>query len=196
MLHHLAEGGSAGFVMASGELSNGETARIAVRKALIESDFVDCVVQLSAKLFANTQVPCSLWFLSKNRSGTHGFRKRSGEVLFIDGRSFGSLIDGSRKQKDLSPDEVQLIASVYQQFRRHDSPDEAPGFAAVATHAQIAENRYALTPGRYVGTGESLDADEPFDDRFPALVQRLDEEFAEASALELQVRLALTRVRS
>lgn len=68
-LHHLKENGTAGFVMATGELSNGETARLAVRKALIEAGYVDAVVQLSGQLFANTQIPCGLWFLSKGRSG-------------------------------------------------------------------------------------------------------------------------------
>ena len=70
MLHflsHLKDGGTAGFVMATGELSNGETARLEVRKALVEQDYVDCIVQLTGQLFANTQIPCSLWFLSKNR---------------------------------------------------------------------------------------------------------------------------------
>ena len=69
-LYHLTEGGTAGFVMATGELSNSETARLEVRKALVENDYVDCIVQLSGQLFANTQIPCALWFLSKNRDGT------------------------------------------------------------------------------------------------------------------------------
>jgi type I restriction enzyme M protein len=60
MLHflsHLKDGGTAGFVMATGELSNGETARLEVRKALVEQDHVDCIVQLAGQLFANTQIP-------------------------------------------------------------------------------------------------------------------------------------------
>lgn len=88
MLHflsHLKDGGTAGFVMGTGELSNGETARLEVRKALVEQDYVDCIVQLPGQLFANTQIPCSLWFLSKSRRGANGYRVRSGEVLFIDG---------------------------------------------------------------------------------------------------------------
>jgi type I restriction enzyme M protein len=89
-LYHLKEGGTAGFVMATGELSNSELARLEVRKALIEEDYVDCIVQLTGQLFANTQIPCSLWFLSKSRKGGGGFRKRTGEVLFIDGLKLGT----------------------------------------------------------------------------------------------------------
>jgi type I restriction enzyme M protein len=97
--------------MATGELSNSETARLEVRMALVENDFVDCIVQLSGRLFANTQIPCALWFLSRNRIGTGGFRKRNGEILFIDGRKLGALIPGSRKQKQLSAEEVERMAA-------------------------------------------------------------------------------------
>ena len=72
MLHflsHLKDGGTAGFVMATGELSNGETARLEVRKALVDHDYVDCIVQLTGQLFANTQIPCSLWFLVEEPHG-------------------------------------------------------------------------------------------------------------------------------
>lgn len=190
-LHHLKEGGSAGFVMATGELSNGETARLGVRKALVDADHVDCVVQLSGQLFANTQIPCALWFLSKNRGGKKGYRKRKGEVLFIDGRKLGTLIEGSRKQKALSAEEVERIAAVYREFKRERAPETVPGFAAVARIEEIAEHRYALTPGRYVGNKEALDEDEPFEERFPALLERLDAQFKEARRLEKKVREAL-----
>lgn len=193
-LHHLKEGGSAGFVMATGELSNGETARLAVRKALVDADYVDCVVQLSGQLFANTQIPCALWFLSKNRGGMKGYRKRKGEVLFVDGRKFGALIDGSRKQKALSVEEVERISAVYREFKRERAPDNVPGFAAVATRAEIIEHHYALTPGRYVGNEEADDEDEPFEERFPALLNRLDEQFEAARRLEEVVRRALAEV--
>lgn len=193
-LHHLKEGGTAGFVMATGELSNGETARLAVRKALLEADYVDCIVQLSGQLFANTQIPCCLWFLSKDRTGSGDLRKRSGEVLFIDARKLGALIEGSRKQKRLSADEVQRIAAVYREFRREGAPETVPGFCAVAPLDEIAEHRYALTPGRYVGNEEALDEDEPFEERFPALLKRLDEQLLEARRLENAVRSALREV--
>jgi type I restriction enzyme M protein len=132
-LHHLNQSGTAGFVMATGELSNGETARLQVRQALVERNYVDCIVQLSGQLFANTQIPCALWFLSKNRDGTGGFRQRQEEILFIDARKLGTLIPGSRKQKALSDEEIERIASVYRQYRREGRPDEVAGFCKVAT---------------------------------------------------------------
>lgn len=187
-LHHLKPSGTAGFVMATGELSNSETNRLEVRKALIEQGYVDCIVQLTGQLFANTQIPCCLWFLSKNRDGkTAGFRARKDEILFLDGRKLGTLIPGSRKQKQLSDDELNRLALAYRQYRRKSRPDDVPGFCKVATLAEIREHNYALTPGRYVGAEDLDDDDEPFEDRLPNLVATIKQQFAESSKLEQEI---------
>jgi len=187
MLHflsHLKDGGTAGFVMATGELSNGELARLEVRKALIEQDYVDCIVQLTGQLFANTPIPCSLWFLSKNRNGSNAFRKRTGEVLFIDGRKLGVLIPDSRKQKELAVDEVERIAGVYREFRRRHSPETQVGFCAVVPTSRIIENRYALTAGRYVGTPDAEEGDEPMEQHLSRLSDVIKEQFAQSERLQ------------
>lgn len=200
-LHHLRDpdgkkhvGGSAGFVMATGELSNSEISRLEVRRALVDLGFVDCIVQLTGQLFANTQIPCCLWFMSKNRAGGGGFRARKNEILFIDGRKLGTLIPGSRKQKQLSPEEIEKIAAAYREFKRNGVPAEVAGFCKAATLDEIREHNYALTPGRYVGAAESDDPDEPFEDRFPHLAATLDEQFKQSAALEKQIRASLAEV--
>jgi type I restriction enzyme M protein len=193
-LYHLKEGGSAGFVMATGELSNSETARLEVRKNLIEQGYVDCVVQLTGQLFANTQIPCALWFLSKNRNGEGGMRARRNEILFIDGRKLGTLIPGSRKQKQLSDEEIESIAAVYREYRRTGVPDEAAGFCRVATLDEVRGHNYALTPGRYVGAEEIEDEDLPFEDKFPQLVSKLEAQFIKSAELENAIRQSLAEV--
>lgn len=187
-LYHLKEGGTAGFVMATGELSTSEIARLEVRRNLVELDYVDCIVQLTGQLFANTQIPCSLWFLSKNRKGTHGYRKRTGEVLFIDGRKLGALILGSRKQKELAVEEIEKMAAVYRTFKREGRPEAIPGFCGVATLDEIKEHGYVLTPGRYVGSEDVEDDGEEFGDKMARLTATLEEQFAESARLETEIR--------
>jgi type I restriction enzyme M protein len=184
-------GGTAGFVMATGELSNSETARLAVRKALVEGNYVDCIVTLTGQLFANTQIPCGLWFLSKNRHGGHGQRKRNGEVLFLDGRKLGTLIPGSRKQKQLTPEDIERLAAAYRQFKSECAPDAVPGLCAVATLDKIREYHYALTPGRYVGASDDGEEDEPFEERFPKLRAQLLVELGAATELHSEIQSAL-----
>ena len=195
-LYHLKPTGTAGFVMATGELSNGETARLAVRKALVDADLVDCVVQLTGQLFANTQIPCCLWVLARNRAGTGKTRKRTGEILFLDGRKLGALIPGSRKQKQLSDAEVERLASAYRQFRLSGVPASDPGFCRVATLEEVQGHGYALTPGRYVGsTGADAD-DEPFEEAFPRLRAELESQMREAAELDAAIRRTLEGVES
>ena len=200
MLHFLAHlkdhtarepGGTAGFVMATGELSNSEVARLAVRKALVEAGHVDCVVTLTGQLFANTQIPCALWFLSKNRGGGYRYRARKNEILFIDGRKLGTLIPGSRKQKQLSAEEIERMATIFRQFKRERAPDAVPGFYAVATLDKIREYNYALTPGRYVGASEDGGEDEPFEEKFPQLMKTLRGQLNESRNLESAIEFSL-----
>jgi type I restriction enzyme M protein len=187
-LNHLAPGGTAGFVMATGELSNSETARLEVRKTLVDLDFVDCVVQLTGQLFAQTGIPCALWFLSRSRDGSKGCRKRKGEILFIDARNLGVLMPGSRKQKFLSDDEINRIAAVYREFKRTGRPKDIPGFCGVAAKEVVEQNNYALTPGRYVGSGDIDDESEPFEEKMQRLAKTLEEQFEESSKLEKAIR--------
>lgn len=180
--------------MASAELSNAQTSRLALRKALVEGGYVDCIVVLSGQLFANTQIPCGLWFLSKNRRGQKGFRPRAEEILFIDARKLGSLIPGSRKQKQFSDGEIEKMADVYRYFRTEAAPDAEPGFCKVANIDQVRGFNYALTPGRYVGSQNGSGEDEPFEERYPRLVQQLEAQFAEGAELEALIRKQLARV--
>jgi type I restriction enzyme M protein len=193
-LHHLKDGGTAGFVMATGELSNSEIARKDVRRRLVEQDYVDCIVQLSGQLFANTQIPCCLWLLSKNRQGTHGFRRRTGEVLFIDGRKLGVLIPGSRKQKQLSVEEIERVASVYRNFKRTGRLQDVLGFCAVADRRAIVDHGLALTPGRYVGAESEGEDDDNFETQYDVLVSKLQRQLSEAARLDQLIRANLSRL--
>jgi type I restriction enzyme M protein len=191
-LNHMDEDGTAGFVMATGELSNSETARLEVRKALVEGGYVDCIVQLSGQLFANTQIPCTLWFLSKNRDGKGGFRPRKDEILFIDGRKLGALIPGSRKQKELSEIDVERVAGVYHQFKRTCVPEAVPGFCRKASLDEVCnENKYSLSPGRYVGSSNGDDNDEDFDEKMKRLKADLETQMNQAGQLSEAIKIAL-----
>ena len=185
-LHHLADGGTAGYVMANGAMTTNQAQEKETRRILIEEGYVDCLVQLPDKLFPTTGIPCCLWFLSKNRAGSHGFRARRQEILFIDARQMGQMLN--RRQRFLTDDEIKRIAAVYQSYRRpgRPAPDE-PGFCKVASLAEVQGHDYKLTPGIYVGTQANGDEEEPFEDRLPRLVGDLRGLFAESDRLQAEI---------
>lgn len=128
-IHHLAPGGTAGFVMANGSLSSNTSGEGDIRKAIIDADLVDCIVALPTQLFYTTPIPVTLWFLSRDKSARTGdrlvapTRDRRGQTLFIDARKMGTLID--RRHRDFTDEDIQKIAGTYHAWK--SSPAQTVG---------------------------------------------------------------------
>jgi type I restriction enzyme M protein len=197
MVSHLSPRGVAGVVLANGSLSSHQSGEGNIRRRLVEADLVDCIVALPGQLFYTTQIPASLWFLSrdKNPSGVRSWRKRSGETLFINARKLGTMV--SRVHRELDNEDIARIASTYHAWR--GEPDagqyvDVPGFCASATIEQIAEHHHVLTPSRYVGAVEENEDDEPLNQRIARLTREVYASFEESDRLQVRVRAALERL--
>ena len=194
ILWHLAPNGTAGVVLANGSMSTAQGGEDAIRKAMIEADVVDCMIALPGQLFYSTQIPVCLWFLARNKNPGGGWRDRSGEVLFIDARKLGTLVD--RTRKEFSDDDIARIASTYHAWRgEKDSHTYAdvPGFCKVAT-LEISAHGHVVTPGRYVGTADCEGENVPFAVRFAALRKILETQIDESDRLTRSIRVSLERV--
>ena len=193
--HHLAPNGTAGVVLANGSMSSGQSGEGDIRRAMVEGDVVDCMIALPGQLFYSTQIPACLWFLTRNKNPGHDWRDRRGEVLFIDSRRLGYMVD--RTRKELSDEDIAKIAQIYHAWR--GEPDAAayadePGFCKAAMLEEIRENSHVLTPGRFVGAAVAEADDVPFEERFSELQETLTEQFAEAEKLNTIIQTKLKRI--
>lgn len=185
-LYHLAPGGTAGFVLANGSLSTKSGGEGDIRSRLVKADLIDCIVAMPDRLFFNTGIPVSLWFVSKDRRG-NGHRRRTGEVLFIDARKLGRM--ESRRLRVLEDADIATIAATYHAWRNHRGGyEDVAGFAKAASLEEIAAHGYVLTPGRYVGSEELEVDDEPVEERIERLTSELFAEFDRGRELEQIVR--------
>ena len=190
--HHLAPNGTAGVVLANGSMSSNQSGEGEIRKAMLEADVVDCMVALPGQLFYSTQIPACLWFLARNKQPAKGLRDRRGQVLFIDARKQGELVD--RTRRELTDEEVQKIADTYHAWRGEDGAGEyadVAGFCKAASLEDIRKHGHVLTPGRYVGAAEQEDDGEPFEEKMRRLAAQWREQRAAAAKLDAAIEANL-----
>ncbi len=192
-IYHLAPSGQAGFVLAKGALTSKSGGEGEIRKELVKAGLVDCIVNLPAKLFLNTQIPASLWFLSRNRNATERFRDRKEEILFIDARNLGHLIN--RRTREFSHRDIQQITETYHNWRnRNGKYEDIVGFCASASIEKVAELDYVLTPGRYVGLPEE-EEDFNFTERFTTLKTEFEQQLKEEERLNKLILENLEKIK-
>jgi type I restriction enzyme M protein len=178
-LFHLAPKGKAGFVLSKGALTSNSNNEGEIRKAMVEDDLIDCIVNLPTKLFFNTQIPACLWFMHKVKE------KRQGEILFIDARNLGHLVN--RRNRDLGEEDIKLLAETYHNWlNENDAYQDEQGFCKSVTIAEVKAMNYALTPGRYIGLQDD-EEDFDFSERFNRLKAELETQIAEEAALNKRI---------
>lgn len=189
IVHHLAPFGTAGVVLANGSMSSNQSGEGDIRKAMLEADVVDCMVALPGQLFYSTQIPACLWLLARDKSNgkrrDRTLRDRRGEVLFIDARNMGVLVD--RTRRELTDDEIGKIAETYHAWRGEKEADayaDMQGFCKSASLDEIRKHGHVLTPGRYVGAAAQEEDGEPFEEKMLRLSTLWREQHAEAARLD------------
>jgi len=198
IVHHLAPSGVAGFVLANGSMSSNQSGEGEIRKNLIEADLVDCMVALPGQLFYSTQIPACLWFLARDKKGSGlpaapqaqrgAGRDRRGQVLFIDARKLGRMVD--RTHRELTDEDIARIAATYHSWRGEKKMGkyaDVPGFCKSASLDKIRKHGHVLTPGRYVGAEKVEDDGVPFEDKMRQLTTQLYKQQAEARKLDEEI---------
>jgi type I restriction enzyme M protein len=197
MIHHLSPKGRIGLVLANGSLSSQTGGEGLIREKIIKADLVEGIIALPPQLFYNTQIPVSLWFLSRDK-------KQKGKVIFIDARNMGQMVTRSVreltdanidnwKKKNLESYDVQVLAETFEAFRNGTLEDKA-GFCAVKNLGEIAAQDYNLTPGRYVGIAKIEENGEPFEEKMDRLTKELAKLFYDGRDLEDKINKRLNTI--
>ena len=198
----LGERGSAGVVLANGSMSSQQSGEGQIRAAMVEADLVACMIALPPQLFRTVQIPACLWFLTKDKTpqGAKHLNDRRGEVLFIDARNMGTLIN--RTERILTEDELTRIANTYHAWRGTASAREARlrirGRLRILLLGHDRRDPQARPcthprPLRRLRRGRRCD-DEPIAEKIDRLTKELFAHFDESARLEHIVRSQLERL--
>lgn len=131
-LHWLAANGTAAIVCFPGILYRGG-AEQKIRKYLIDSNFVDCVIQLPDNLFFGTSIATCIMVLKKS--------KTKNNTLFIDASKECIKVTNNNK---LIEENIARILSVYRE------QNNEPYFARLVENSEIAAQDYNLSVSTYV----------------------------------------------
>lgn len=169
--HYLNEKGRAGFVMASSATDAGASEKL-IRQRLIETGAVDCIVAVGNNFFYTRSLPCHLWFLDRGKRPENKHK-----ILMIDARNTFHQINTTLR--DFSADQMEGLTAIVKAYRGEDvskifasnlwlkdhfpsgSYADVEGLCKIVDLAEVEENEWSLTPGRYVGY--SIELDEGFD---------------------------------
>lgn len=203
---YLNDNGRAGFVMASSATDAGHSEKL-IRRQLIETGAVDCIVSVGNNFFYTRSLPCHLWFYDKGKASLPlvtpneviGSRRNGpNTILMIDARNVFRKV--STTINDFSDDQLEGLTAIMALYRgempevsgdnewfNSHFPDKTyrdiEGLCKVVTVEEVAENDYSLTPGRYVGVTLTVDDDFDYQARLLEIQQELDVLNEEAIAL-------------
>jgi Type I restriction-modification system methyltransferase subunit len=107
-----------------------------MRRKMIESDCVDCVIGLGPNLFYNSPMEACLLICRMQKPAN-----RRGKILFIN------AVDEVRRDKTISMLEEKHIDKIFKAYKEYK---DLPGFAKVVSNEQILENGATLNISQYV----------------------------------------------
>ena len=185
--------GVAGFLLANGALNvDGDEGEI--RRILLENDRVEAIIVLPRDMFYTTDISVTLWILNmdKHESERNGrrLRERSGEVLFIDLRTWDQNIEKyqldknkTKKKVVLTPEQIARVKNIYESWQDVDGGYEDVPELCKSMHVEgadsIASHGYSLTPSKYI---EFIDHDLGID--YDDEMSRIQAEMRELLAME------------
>lgn len=196
MASKLSTNGVAGFILANGALSGGGE-EYKIRRKMIENDLVEAIIVLPRNMFYTTDISVTLWILNKNKKKrkaklngvSKDYRDRTGEVLFVDLRRWGSEYE--KKFIELVPDDIAKIAGNYHNWQQNGhkkSYKNISEYCYAATAEKIKANDYSLVPSKYI---EFIDRDGEVD--FDKEMKRIQKTFKAVLAEEVESQAELKK---
>ena len=145
MFASLNKNGKAAIVLDTGSVSRGSGNKGSnrekeIRKAFVDSDWIEAVLLLPENLFYNTTAPGIILILNKNKP-----KERKDRIMLIN----TSLEFEKGRPKNFIPDDkIEKIAKAFHDWKNIDK------FTKIISNEEVGGNDYNLSPSRYVGNGK------------------------------------------
>jgi type I restriction enzyme M protein len=191
-LSYLNQTGRAGFVMASSATDAGHDEK-RIRRELVETGEVACIVAVGNNFFYTRSLPCHLWFFDRGKREENRDR-----ILMIDARNTFRKVRSTIN--DFSEEQLEGLTALIGLYRGEEPevsedndwfwsrfPDgsyrDVEGLCKIVDRDEVREQDYSLTPGRYVGVVIDIDMDFDYRGRLAEIKAELKRLNGEAGRL-------------
>ncbi len=187
ILTALSKQDKAVFLLPNGVLTTNNKEEQAIKKSLIEKNYLEAVIALPERMFESTSIPTSLLIFNK--------KKQTSNILMINADSLakeeireqrgqvGSKSHTSRvykKKINVLPNEAIKKIELFL-----DKPGDEQGVSKVVPIETIKEQGYVLTPNRYIEMKQ--------EDMQHSSLEKLSEELNRVSSEKGAVKLTINR---
>ena len=188
-IHQLAPSGRAGIVMPKVSLTSTSGDDDKLRANFIEEDIVECIIDLPARLFFNTPIQCSLWFLNKNKSKWK--TDRTNQILFIDARKLGRR--ESKTQTVLDDHDISKISTIFNSWTT-GTYEDLEGFCKSVDFETVQGKNFSLVPSVYIDNGMEVDDEVlEFEDEIEKLSLVINHQFQAFEKVAKEIRIHLQK---
>ena len=144
ILYSLKDDGKAAIVVPTGFITAQSGIELAIRKKIIENNWLRGVVSMPSNIFANTGTNVSVLFIDKSQEKDEEGKIIPKKVLLVDASELGTKVkDGKNQRVILSDEETNKIIDT---FTNHKVEDD---FSVSVTNEQIKEKNYSFSAGQY-----------------------------------------------
>ena len=192
MLWKLGPGGKAGIVLANGALTSDSGEEDKIRKGMIEDDVIDSIVLLPEKLFINTGISVSLWFLNKDKKKNN--TKNIGNILFMDIRSLAKQDPNRRTQNILDNEAIETIKNEYHDWYFSEDYTPKENFSINLPIEDVLENNGNLNPSRYIKVQKSIEQNKDNLDKIIKYFKEYESLVNKQKKLDLEITKVIQRI--
>lgn len=173
IIYSLDAKGKAAVVVPTGFNTDKNGISPAIRKKIVDSNWLHAVVQMPPHIFANTGTNVSVVFIDKSR--------KSDKTILVDASKLGTKVKEGKNQKTLlsSEDENKIIETI-NNFQNIES------FSIILDTDKIKSKKYSFAAGQYFETKieySELSPDE-FEEVLASSKENLESMFMESEKLE------------
>ncbi|HEY5125310.1 MAG TPA: class I SAM-dependent DNA methyltransferase [Ignavibacteria bacterium] len=176
IIYSLETKGKAAVVVPTGFCTEKASIALAIRKKLVDNNWLKAVVQMPPNIFATTGTNVSVLFIDKG--------KTNNTAILVDASKFGDKVKDGKNQKTLLSvdDEEKIINTI-------NNNQQIEDFSIIVDINKIKNKTYSFGAGQYFDTKieySELTPDE-FDEKMKLHKSHLEKYFSKSKELEKEI---------